>query len=112
VAWEARDRLGHDIKMLGGVQGNGRARTGPEVPRPHSSAIDHDVGRNLAMRRADADGPASVKDDFRHPRVLKNPRAAVPSRLSKRPSGVDGVRLTVPRQVHGAHEVCDLEERP
>ena len=48
---EVRDRLGHDVEMLAGVERDRHAAHRTQFARPHAGAVDHDVGGDLAPFR-------------------------------------------------------------
>ena len=63
VRRQACHRLRDDVEMLGRVQGHGRAGTHAEFVRPHSGAVDHDVGTQLTLRCTHAHGATAFDDD-------------------------------------------------
>jgi hypothetical protein len=101
--------LGHDIKMLAGLQRNVSARAQTEAPRPHPRGDNDILGENFAIRRCDTDCPTVPRDDRIDSDILNNSGATRRGALDERHCGVDRIGLPVTREVHAANDIPDVQ---
>ena len=95
VARQSGDRLGDEIKMLGGVQRHDDALGGGEVAAPHAGR-QHDVARlDIAARGGHAGGPAAVAAQAGDLDALDNPRAVRAGGRGQGLRGADRIGLAV-----------------
>ena len=104
-------RLGQHVEVLAGVQRHAHPGHAPDRAAPHAGAVDHHLGADRAELGLDAGHPAVRLGDAGDPAALDDPGAVLARALGQRLGDVDRVGLAVGRDVDGAGEVADLDQR-
>ena len=112
VGRQALHGLGHDVEMLGRMQGHGGTGPGTQFMGPHAGAVDHRVSAQHALCRAHADGTAVFHQNLLDLGVLKNTCATALGSFGQGLGGVDRVGAAVLGQKHAADQVAGMHTRP
>lgn len=112
VARQILHLFGDDVEMLGGVQGDGHARFGGEVARPHAAADDHGPGADRPPIGHHAGGLAVLDEDLRDGKVLEDLCAAHARALGIGLRHVDRVDLPVMREPEAADNAVCADRPP
>ena len=111
VRVDARDGLGHDVEVLGRVEGDVDAAEEADGFRPLPGAVHHHLGLDGTAVGHDAGHPAVPCGHALHPGVLLNADAAEAGPAGERRRHVDGVDGRVARQPQSTQQIARLQDR-
>jgi hypothetical protein len=97
--------------VLAGVQRHADPGHPPDRAAPHAGAVDHDLGVDPAELGLDPTHPAVLPHDARDLAALDDPCPVLARPLGQRLGDIDRVGLAVRRDVDGAREVADGDQR-
>ena len=112
---QAGDRLGHDIEMLAGLQGDVGVQHPPDVPAPHARTVDDMVAGDragafgrLVLDLSDAE---SLAGDAGDAGILEHLRAALAGALGEGKADIGGIALAVLGQPDAALDAVEVQMR-
>src|SRR5690606_25799565 len=108
---EIRDRVGHDIEMLTGVERYFHTRHKTDFPSPHATAIDDIIRRDPALLGDYADNLPLLRLDPSNLSVLKDRYASVARSLRQGQRNIGGIRLTIFREKDAALDILAIQQR-
>ena len=112
---KAFNRLGNQVEVFAGVQGQRHARLSRQITAPHAAAVHHhircDMARPPGRLVIHPGDPAIGLGHAGDLGMLENLCAAHPRALGQRHGDVGGVALAVQRQRHRADHAVDVQMR-
>src|ERR1700751_344195 len=108
----ARDRLGDEVVVLGGLQRHLDTRESPDRSSPNAAAIHDDVGDDSPKRTLHRGHPAILLFNALDRTVLEYRDAGLTCSLGERPRDIGRVDAPVAREVKGGLHVPEVRERP
>ena len=104
-----RNGFGHDVEVLGRVEGHVDPAEEADRLRPLTGAVHDDLGLNDPPVRDHARDPAGAGDDVRDARALGDAHAPHAGAAGQRRRHVDRIDGAVARQPEGAEQIADLQ---
>ena len=110
---ETRQRLGHQIKVLRGMQGNNGACACCQTSRPHPASENHGLRMNrLARGQLNAFRLILINQDTLNFGLLVDRCAAHFRAFGKREGCINGIGLPVARQKYSAQYLIGIQSWP
>ncbi len=105
VRRDARDRLGHDVHVLAGVERDRHPAHPAQLARPHARAVDEDARRDRPLGGLDARHRATLDAHPGHLHALAELGTARAGAAGEGLGHVGGIGLAVPRDPHRADQI-------